>query len=90
MKIKPIRNDRDYDAALVATSRLMDAEPGIPEGDEVEVLASLVEAYEAVRWPVEAPDPVSAIKRGAIGRDGRRRHHGRSRGPSPRSDASAD
>ena len=62
MNIKPIRNERDYDAALAAIDRLMGAGPGTPEGDDLEVLVTLVEAYEAARWPVEAPDPVSAIE----------------------------
>ena len=62
MNIKPIRNERDYDAALAAIDRLMGAEPGTPEGDDLEVLVTLVEAYEAARWPMEAPDPVSAIE----------------------------
>jgi len=62
MNIKPIRNERDYDAALAAVDRLMGAEPGTPEGDDLEILVTLVEAYEATRWPVAAPDPVSAIE----------------------------
>lgn len=62
MNIKPIRNERDYDAALAAIDLLMGAEPNTPEGDDLEVLVTLVEAYEAARWPVEAPDPVSAIE----------------------------
>ena len=62
MNIKPIRNERDYDAALAAIDLLMGAEPSTPEGDDLEVLVTLVEAYEAARWPVEAPDPVSAIE----------------------------
>lgn len=62
MKIKPIRNERDYDAALAAIDRLMGAEPNTREGDDLEVLVTLVEAYEAVRWPVQASDPVSAIE----------------------------
>ena len=61
MKIQPIRTERDYDAALAAVDRLMGAEPEMPEGDELEILVTLVEAYEARRWPVEPPDPVAAI-----------------------------
>lgn len=57
MKIKQIANETDYDEALKAVDRLMGAAPGTPEGDELEVLATLVEAYEAERWPVEPPDP---------------------------------
>ena len=62
MNIKPIRNERDYDAALAAVDRLMGAEPGTPESDDLETLVTLVETYEATRWPVAAPDPVSAIE----------------------------
>ena len=62
MNIKPIRNERDYDAALAAIDLLMGAEPNTPEGDDLEVFVTLVEAYEVARWPVEAPDPVSAIE----------------------------
>lgn len=62
MRIKPIKCDADYDAALTAIDSLMGAAPGTPEGDELEVLVTLVEAYEAERWPIEAPDPISAIE----------------------------
>lgn len=62
MNIKPIRNERDYDTALAASDRLMGAAPDTPEGEDLEVLVTLVEAYEAARWPVEAPDPVSVIE----------------------------
>ena len=62
MRIKPIKCDADYDAALTAIDGLMDAAPDSPEGDELEVLVTLVEAYEAERWPIEAPDPISAIE----------------------------
>ncbi|MDE0108056.1 MAG: hypothetical protein OXJ37_05450 [Bryobacterales bacterium] len=62
MRIKPIKCDADYDAALAAIDLLMGAAPDTPEGDELEVLVTLVEAYEAERWPIEAPDPISAIE----------------------------
>lgn len=62
MRIKPIKCDADYDAALTAIDGLMGAAPDTPEGDELEVLVTLVEAYEAERWPIEAPDPISAIE----------------------------
>ena len=62
MNIRPIKCEADYDAALAAIDRLMGASPDTPEGDEIDVLATLVEAYEAERWPIEAPDPVSAIE----------------------------
>ena len=62
MDIKPIRTEADYDRALTTIDRLMGAAPDTREGDDLEVLVTLVEAYEAERWPVEAPDPISAIE----------------------------
>ncbi len=60
--IKPIRSEADYDMALTVIDRLMGATPGTPERDEMEVLVTLVEAYEAKHWPIEAPDPISALE----------------------------
>lgn len=62
MDIRPIRSETDYDAALEAVSGVMGAAPGTPQADRLEVLVTLVEAYEARRWPVEAPDPVAMIQ----------------------------
>ena len=62
MNIRPIRSETDYDAALEMIDSLMGAAPDTPEGDWLEVLVTLVEAYEARRWPVEAPDPVAMIE----------------------------
>ena len=62
MRIKPIKSEADYDAALTVIDRLMGATPGTPEGDEFDILVTLVEAYDAAHWPIEAPDPISAIK----------------------------
>ena len=62
MNIKPIKNEAEYDAALTAIDGLMGGGPDTPEGDELQVLVTLVEAYEAERWPIEAPDPISAIE----------------------------
>ena len=62
MRIKPIKSEADYDAALTAIDRLMGATPGTPEGDELDILVTLVEAYEAAHWAIEAPDPISAIE----------------------------
>lgn len=61
MDIRPINTEADYRVALEEVERLWDAEPGTPEGDKVEVLSTLVEAYEAKHHPVPAPDPVAAI-----------------------------
>ena len=64
MDICPIRTEADYRAALADISRLMEAdpEPGTPDGDRLDVLATLVEAYEARHYPVAPPDPIEAIK----------------------------
>ena len=61
MEIRPIKTEDDYDVALAEIDRLMGAPPDTPEGDTLEVLVTLVEAYEVVHWPIEAPDPISAI-----------------------------
>jgi HTH-type transcriptional regulator / antitoxin HigA len=60
--IKPIKTEADYDAALAEIATLMDAEPGTPEGDRLDVLVTLVEAYEAKHWRIDPPDPIVAIK----------------------------
>lgn len=62
MDIKPIRNDTDYRAALKAVERVMDAGKGTPAGDKLDVLVTLIEAYEAKRFPMDLPDPVSTLK----------------------------
>ncbi len=62
MEIKPIRNDADYEAALREIERLWGAKDGTPEGDRLDVLTTLVEAYEEKHFPMDAPDPIEAIK----------------------------
>jgi len=64
MDIRPIHTDADYQAALRAVSTLMDSdpEPGTPDGDRLDILATLVQAYEARHFPIAAPDPIEAIK----------------------------
>lgn len=62
MDIKPIKTDADHRAALAEIEVLMNAEPGTPEGDRLDVLVTLVEAYEATRFPITAPDPIAAIE----------------------------
>ena len=61
MDIKPIRTQRDYKLALAEVERLFDAKPGTPDGDRLDVLATLVEAYEQQHHPILPPDPVEAI-----------------------------
>ena len=62
MDIRPIRNDDDHAAALRDIEQLWGADEGTPEGDRLDVLVTLVEAYENSRWPIEELDPVEAIK----------------------------
>lgn len=62
MNIKPIKTDADYQAALKEIESLMLAEPDSPEGETLDVLVTLVEAYEAKHFPMDLPDPVEAIK----------------------------
>lgn len=62
MNIKPIRTEDDYRAALANIDRLMDAAPDTPEGDRLDVLATLVAAWEERHVPIEEPDPVEAIR----------------------------
>jgi len=62
MDVKPIKNESDYDAALVEIAALMDARASTPEGDRLDVLVTLVEAYEEKHWRVNPPDPIEAIK----------------------------
>ena len=61
MEIRPIKNNRDYREALREVDRLMDARPNTPEGDRLDVLVTLVEAWEEKHWPIDSPDPVEAI-----------------------------
>ncbi len=62
MEIKPIRNDADHEAALREIEQLWGAKEETPEGDRLDVLATLVEAYEDKHFPMDAPDPIEAIK----------------------------
>ena len=62
MKIKPIRTKADHRAALKEIEALMPARPGTPEGERLDVLVTLVEAWERKRFPMDLPDAVEAIK----------------------------
>ena len=59
--VKPIRNEADYDAAMADVAALWGAPNGTPEGDRLEVLATLIDAYEAKHHAMDAPDPIEAI-----------------------------
>ena len=62
MNIKPIKTDADYRATLREIENLMMADPDTPEGEKLDVLTTLVEAYEARHFPMDLPDPVEALK----------------------------
>jgi HTH-type transcriptional regulator/antitoxin HigA len=62
MQLKPIKTDADHEAALIEIERLRDAEEGTPDGDRLEILTTLVEAYEETHFPMDMPDPIDAIK----------------------------
>jgi len=61
MDIRPIKTEDDYRSALLRIEELMEARPDSDAGSELDVLTTLVEAYEAKHFPIEAPDPVDAI-----------------------------
>ncbi len=62
MDIRPIKTETDYEAALKQIEKLMSAAPNTPDGDRLEILVTLVEAYEQAHFPIPAPDPVEAIR----------------------------
>ena len=61
-ELKPIRSEADYEAALAEVERLWGAKSGTPDGDRLDVLATLIDAYEAEHYPMDPPDPIEAIK----------------------------
>src|SRR5206468_2070061 len=62
MDIRPIRTDKDYEQALAEIDRLIDAAPGSREADRLDVISTLVAAYEDDHEPIAPPDPIEAIK----------------------------
>src|SRR5207244_3977521 len=62
MDIKPIRGEADYERALRRVEDLWNPSEGSTESDELDILATLIEAYEREHYPVELPDPIEAIK----------------------------
>jgi HTH-type transcriptional regulator / antitoxin HigA len=62
MRIKPIKSERNYRGVLKQIERLMDARPNTAEGDQLDVLATLAEAWEEEHHPIDPPDAVEAIK----------------------------
>jgi HTH-type transcriptional regulator/antitoxin HigA len=61
-EVKPIRSKADYEAALKEVERLWGAKAGTRRGDRLDVLATLIDAYEAEHYPIDPPDPIEAIK----------------------------
>ena len=61
-EVRPIRTKRDYEAALKEVERLWSAKAGTRDGDRLDVLATLLDAYEAGHYPIDPPDPIEAIK----------------------------
>jgi HTH-type transcriptional regulator/antitoxin HigA len=59
---RPISTDADYRAALALAHELFDTEPGTPEGDHLDALVTLIEAYEDRHYPMDLPDPIEAIR----------------------------
>jgi HTH-type transcriptional regulator/antitoxin HigA len=62
MDIKPIRGEADYERALRRVEELWNSREGSAESDELDILATLIEAYEQEHYPIELPDPIEAIK----------------------------
>ncbi len=62
MDLRPIRSDADYRTALKRVEEIFDATIGTPESDELEILGLMVDDYENKHFPIEAPDPIDAIK----------------------------
>ena len=64
MEIRPIRTEADYKTALKIVSRLVeiDPDPNTPEGEKLDVLTTLIQAYEVKNFPIDLPDPIEAIK----------------------------
>lgn len=62
MTVKPIKTKKDYQAAMSRLEAIFDAQPGTPEGDELEVLGILIDKYEQEHYPIAYPDPIEAIK----------------------------
>ena len=61
-EVRPIRSNADYEAALEEIERLWGAKSGTRKGDRLDVLATLIDAYETEHFPVDPPDPIEAIK----------------------------
>jgi len=61
-ELKPIRTETDHATALAEVERLWGAKNGTPEGDRLDVLVTLIDAYETLAYPIDPPDPIEAIE----------------------------
>ena len=62
IELKPIRTEADYEAALAELEGLWGAKSGSPDGDQLDVLATLIDVYETKHYPIDPPDPIEAIQ----------------------------
>jgi HTH-type transcriptional regulator / antitoxin HigA len=62
IELKPIRTQADYESALKILAKLWASDSNSPEGDQLDLLATLIDAYEAKNHPIDPPDPIEAIK----------------------------
>src|SRR5882672_2567171 len=62
IEVKPIRSAADHRAAMTEVKRLWGSKSGTPDGDRLDVLATLIDAYEAQHEPIDRPDPIEAIR----------------------------
>jgi HTH-type transcriptional regulator/antitoxin HigA len=62
MNIRPIKTEEDYNFSILRIEKLWGAKKDTPEGDELDLLVTLVESYEMKQYPIAPPDPVDAIK----------------------------
>jgi len=62
IEVKPIRSAADHRAAMATVKRLWGSKSGTPDGDRLDVLATLIDAYEAQHEPIDRPDPIEAIR----------------------------
>ena len=62
MEINPIKTEKDYDLALARVNDIFDAKPNTNDADELDILVTLIEKYEAIHYPIPEPDPIEAIR----------------------------
>jgi len=62
MRLHPLKSEEDYQEALTEIDKLFDAKPDTPKGDKLEILTTLVEAYEEKHYAIDLPDPIDSIK----------------------------